>query len=90
VWQRSFAAILACPSILIHVTSWVTAESPLQTCPDIPDKLTLALAVCQDVSVVRITLGIDVNTLLYPTLEKRLIVAWKSGLVLSNSLQEVS
>jgi hypothetical protein len=45
----------------------------------------VALTVCQDVSVVRVTLGIGVNTIC-PTLEKCLIVAWQSGLVLSNGL----
>ena len=42
-WQRSLAPMPACPSTLIRVL--------LQICPDIPDNLTLALAVCQDVSL---------------------------------------
>ena len=44
-WQRSLAPMPACPSTLIRVL--------LQIYPDIPDNLTLALTVCQDVSVVR-------------------------------------
>jgi hypothetical protein len=49
----------------------------------------VALTVCQDVSIIRITLGIGVNAPC-PTSEKRLMEAWQSGLVPPNGLQEVS
>jgi hypothetical protein len=55
VWQRSLAPMPACPSMLIRVL--------LQICSDIPDKLTLALAVCQLVSVVRTALELGISAI---------------------------